>query len=33
MKDIICIFGGWGKMCGYLCVYFFKVVKMLKVYN
>ena len=33
MKDIICMFGGWGKMCGYLCVYFFKVVKMWKVYK
>ena len=28
MKGIICMFGGWGKMCGYLCVYFFKVAKM-----
>ena len=29
MKGIICMFGGWGKMCGYyLYVYFFKVAKM-----
>ena len=33
MKGIIFTFGGWGKMCGYLYVHFFKVAKMWKVYK